>query len=321
MEATTNESVSQERNLILQLKRPLLPIEEYAARQGLSRCTVEQHVQSGSIQVRKYKGKTYVVDVPLSPYHDAPQELTLMEEDPEMTADTVEQPPQSTDTAHAKTISGETARIKGVSQWTQIPHGDPPQPSFLNAATWTARTRKVIAAAGTACLLAAILAGFYLYTNQTIQADRLDGAFATIQTVHNNSIQASQQLAALQTNLVESTAQLQSVKSELNKIAPEVASLRTEFKRISQSLETAANEPPGSTPEVTEFRNLLNKTRAEIQTLRTQIALTSDSLETTKQENAKSLGLIRGQIQQLTTLLDELAKTSQTPSEPDTSDE
>ena len=321
MEATTNESVSQGRNPILQLKRPLLPIDEYAARQGLSKRTVEQHVQSGTIQVRKYKGKTYVVDVPLSPYHDAPQELAPIEEDPKMTTHTFEQPAQSTDAAHARTISDETTRIEGPPQRTQIRHSDPPRPSFLNAAAWTTRTRKVVAAASTACILAVILAGFYLYTSQTIQADRLDDAFATIQTVHNNSIQSSQQLAALQASLVDSTAELQSVKTELNKIAPEVASLQTELKRINQKIEAAAKEPPGSTPEVSDFRNLLNKTRAEVQTLRTQITLTSENLEATKQESAKALGLLRGQIQQLTTLLNKLAKTSQAPAEPNTPDE
>lgn len=321
MQATTNESVSQETDPILQLKRALLPIDEYAARQGLSRRAVEQHVQSGIIQIRKCKGKSYVVDVPLSPYHHTPEELALMEEEPEMTAPTIEQPAQSTDAAHAKTISARTAPIKGVSQRTQIPYSDPSRPGSLGTAAWTKRTRKVVAAASTACLLAVIMASFWLYTNQTLHDGRLDKAFATIQTVHNNAIQTSQQLAALQTNLVESTAELQSVKSELSNTTAEVTNLQNELKRISQNLETTANEPLGSTPKVTEFRNLLNNTRAEVQTLRSQIALTSESFETTKQQNAKALGLLRSQIQQLTTLLNELANSSQSPTESDASDE
>jgi len=321
MQATTNESVSQETNPILQLKRALLPIDEYAARQGLSKRTVEQHVQSGIIQIRKYKGKIYVVDVPLSPYHNTPEELALMEEDPEMTAQAIEQPAQSTDASRAKTISDETARIKSVSQRTQIPYSDSSRPSILSTATWTKRTRRIVAIASTACLVAVIIAGFYLYINQTIHGDRLDKAFATIQTVHNNSVQASQHLAGLQTNLVESTAELQSVRNELNKTTAEVTNLQNELKRISQSLETTGNESPGSAPHLTELTSLLNKTRAEVQTLRSQIALTSESLETTEQQNARALEQLRAQIQQLTTLLNTLAKNSQTPTESDTSDE
>ena len=322
MEATTNESVSQKTDPILQLKRALLPIDEYAAQQGLSRRTVEQHIQSGTIQIRKYKGKTYVVDVPLSPYyHNTPEEIALMEEDAEMTAHTIEQPAQSTDATHAETISGETARVKSVSQQTQIPHRDSSRPGIANAAGWTKRTRKVVAVSSTACLLAVIIGSFWLYINQTIHAHRLDKAYATIQTVHNNAIQSSQQLAGLRTNLVESTAELQSVRSELNNTEAKVTNLQNELKRINQSLETTGNEPPGSAPQVTEFRNLLNNTRAEVQSLRSQITLTSDSLETTKKQNTKMLEQLRGQIQQLTTLLNELAKSSQTPADSDTTDE
>jgi hypothetical protein len=316
MKTTTNESVFRETNPILQLRRTLLPIDEYAARQGLSRRTVQQQVQSGIIQIRKYKGKTYVVDVPLSPHHHTPEELCLMEEDSEMTASTIEQPAQSTDATHAETISGRTAGVKSASQCTQIPFSDPLQPGILSTAKWTKRTRKVLAVASTACLLAVIMASFWLYTNQTIHGDRLDKAFATIRTVHYNSIQTSQQLAALHTNLAESTAELQSVRNELNKTMAQVTGLQKELKRIKQGLETSGNEPPGSAPQVTELTNLLNKTRAEVQTLRSQIALASESLGTTKQQTTRALDLLRAQIQQLTALLNELAKNRQSPTDP-----
>ncbi len=52
----------------LQIKRSLLPIDEYAARQGLSVDLVEKCGDLGIVQIRKYRGKTFVVNSPVSPY-------------------------------------------------------------------------------------------------------------------------------------------------------------------------------------------------------------------------------------------------------------
>ena len=68
MEITPGQITSQEGGATLQLKRSLLPIDEYAAREGLSRGIIEECGKLGIVQIRKYKGKTFVVDVPLSPY-------------------------------------------------------------------------------------------------------------------------------------------------------------------------------------------------------------------------------------------------------------
>lgn len=44
-------------------KRNLVPLNEYAARQGISSDIVEQQGQLGVIQIRKFKGQQFVVDV------------------------------------------------------------------------------------------------------------------------------------------------------------------------------------------------------------------------------------------------------------------
>lgn len=44
-------------------KRNLVPLHEYAARQGISSDIVEQQGQLGVIQIRKFKGQKFVVDV------------------------------------------------------------------------------------------------------------------------------------------------------------------------------------------------------------------------------------------------------------------
>ncbi len=49
---------------ILQLDRPLVPISQYAAREGVSVEIVERLGRLGVLQLRKAKGKVYVVDLP-----------------------------------------------------------------------------------------------------------------------------------------------------------------------------------------------------------------------------------------------------------------
>ena len=67
METIENEMTSRETGPILQLKRPLLPIGQYAAREGVSPGILEQCGKLGIVQIRKHKGQTYVVDVPITP--------------------------------------------------------------------------------------------------------------------------------------------------------------------------------------------------------------------------------------------------------------
>jgi len=80
MKAGTNETVPEEGTPILQMERPLLPIDKYAAREGLTRAVVEECGRLGIVQLRRYKGKTYVVDVPMSPYHPACEGAAILQE-------------------------------------------------------------------------------------------------------------------------------------------------------------------------------------------------------------------------------------------------
>ena len=52
-------------------KRNLVPLNEYAARQGISTDIIEQQGQLGVIQIRKFKGQKFVVDVPAEQLSDA----------------------------------------------------------------------------------------------------------------------------------------------------------------------------------------------------------------------------------------------------------
>ncbi len=50
----------------------LLPIDEYAARHGISRRTVNRYVKSGRLDSTKQRGRTIIIDKPLKPSsHDS----------------------------------------------------------------------------------------------------------------------------------------------------------------------------------------------------------------------------------------------------------
>jgi len=68
METITKESISQQARPTSQFKRSLLPIDQYTAQERVSRNLVEECGRIGILQIRKHKGKTYVVDVPIASY-------------------------------------------------------------------------------------------------------------------------------------------------------------------------------------------------------------------------------------------------------------
>ena len=62
-EMTGDDTALQKTEPSSHFKRNLVPLHEYAARQGISSDIVEQQGQLGVIQIRKFKGQKFVVDV------------------------------------------------------------------------------------------------------------------------------------------------------------------------------------------------------------------------------------------------------------------
>ena len=68
MKTISNEVRSNAAAQAVQLRKQLLPIDRYMAREGVSQSVVEEYRQLGIVQIRKHKGRTYVIDIPLEPY-------------------------------------------------------------------------------------------------------------------------------------------------------------------------------------------------------------------------------------------------------------
>jgi len=79
-ETAGQNSAAQKTEPRSHFRRELVPLDEYAARQGISSDIVEQQGQLGVIQIRKFKGQKFVVDVPaeeLSEFEtEGPEEFT-----------------------------------------------------------------------------------------------------------------------------------------------------------------------------------------------------------------------------------------------------
>jgi peptidoglycan hydrolase CwlO-like protein len=64
-ERAAGESAAQKAVPVSHFRRSLVPLDEYASRQGISSDIVEKQGQLGVIQIRKFKGQKFVVDVPV----------------------------------------------------------------------------------------------------------------------------------------------------------------------------------------------------------------------------------------------------------------
>lgn len=63
-EMDAGDTATQNGGQTSHFKRTLVPLDEYAARQGISSDVVEKQGQLGVVQIRKFKGQKFVVDVP-----------------------------------------------------------------------------------------------------------------------------------------------------------------------------------------------------------------------------------------------------------------
>ena len=131
MDTAENETSSRQTGPILQLKRKLLPIDEYAAREGISRSLVEQCAKLGIVQIRKFKGETFVVDVPPSPHYTLETAV-----EPAQPADKAAQPPSCSPFPEQQPADPEN-----TPKSSQIAHPEPPKTTDRPAQLTTATNR------------------------------------------------------------------------------------------------------------------------------------------------------------------------------------
>jgi len=73
MKTVLSQTNSKASTQTVQLHKALLPIDTYMTREGVSESVVEEYRRLGIVQIRKHKGRKYVIEIPLEPYPSEPQ--------------------------------------------------------------------------------------------------------------------------------------------------------------------------------------------------------------------------------------------------------
>jgi archaellum component FlaC len=208
---------AQETEPILHLKRPLLPVDEYATRKGLSRKDVEEYRWMGLVQTRKHKGRTFVVDVPLNSYYSTPKAAA----ESKVIDDAIEFTGTRTAAQPDLTIQKDVRRL-GIPK----------------AQAFSKRTWQIAALFSLAFLLVALFANLRLSMERKARQNRLDQAYAGIQSVYNDLAQTKQHTEAAQDELADSRVELERLRNELDKYRTQAENTRDELAQTRQNFET-----------------------------------------------------------------------------------
>ena len=351
MKADTNETVPEEGTSILQLERPLLPIDKYAAREGLTRAIVEECGRLGIVQLRKYKGKTYVVDVPLSPYHPACEGAPILQEIHNIAT---QARLTSGGQANQKSAGGGQTinktilapKIFGSAQTiTPVAHKIAGQPATSNIEPPKAETMSALAKsmfckafeikkqligkikhetrAGEPAvklrLAPAPAAGATSATGAEAKAPRLTRGFDAWQVAAVSLMVCL--FAAFLTGLWLYMNQ-RVHRSRLDQASASIQNVYDDSVRTSQQLATFQSKLVESTAELEWVKNELNNSKsatesiqAEIKSLRHEITKVRQDLEAIQQNDIAAIEQLKEQFQQLTVQLSEFIKNNQTSSD------
>ncbi len=350
MKAGANETFGEEAASILQLERPLLPIDKYAAREGLTRAIVEECGRLGILQLRKYKGKTYVVDVPLSPYHPACEGDPILQESHNMATQTT---PKST--GGGKTINKNTQAQK-ISEGSRklVPSQVEGARSQLNQKI-APDAHKIIgqpaksnieSARGGSALAKSMFCKASQIKRQLIgkikheTTENFQFPISNLE-IENRSFSGlteqaratrAWQVAAVSLMICLIAAFLTGLwlymnqrihRSRLDQASANIKNVYDDSVRTSQQLATFQSQLVESTAELEGVKNELNNTKAEtesiqaeVKSLRHEITKVRQNLETIQQNNIAALEQLKEQFQQLTAQLSEFIQNTQTSPRP-----
>jgi hypothetical protein len=334
MTSNINEIVLEDIKPLLQLKRPLLPIDKYAVREGITRRMVEEYARLGIVQIRKYKGKTYVVDVPLSPYLPESEGLQVLQENFKMETPTSEKQNQQIN---------KTNRIKMISDLippssprrTQKTIGDthriadkPKKPNIepIKANSNPGLSKGLL---DQASKISNKLAGKSRYefnnkpvsTSAAISQDnrhQFDVSTKQAGVGHTLKIGAFSLIGCL---FIAFLAYLwlymnQKVHSgRLDQATANIKNVYDDFVQTNQQLATFQGKLLESTAEIEWLKNELKNSRAESESMRNELTQIKRSLDAIQQYDTAALGQLREQLQQLTAKLGKVIKNPETLSD------
>ena len=222
---------------ILHLGKKLLPIDEYSSRTGLSTGLLEQYGRIGIVQIRKYRGRTFVVDVP-SQLRFGNAETNAIDElvksrnkalqTKKLTALVAKL------TSNPKSAEPLPERVPSLGLFKQFAAASRRSNKTTSRQTQLRRTLAVFAAT---FVVVGLYASLWLFITGKTQTAGLADMRADIQKIIGKSARTEQQIQTVQNQLNSSIAQAGVLRSEIITASGELELIQQSNKKTVQQLD------------------------------------------------------------------------------------
>ncbi len=213
-----SDTATQKAEPTTHFRRTLVPLDEYAAREGISSDIVEQQGQLGVIQIRKFKGQKFVVDVPA-------EQLSEFEGDE--TAEAIEKilKPRSTPASKWFTAGLTAGLIIIIVSVFWL---------YMSAATKLDNLKADYAS---------IQSKYNNLSSSNIKAaqDELASSRAELTRIQNRIVSSKTELEKIQADLNTSRRKLDTIQSDLSGIQGQISLSRVEIEDLQNNLNEGKN--------------------------------------------------------------------------------
>jgi len=195
--------------------RKLVPLDEYAERQGISSDIVEKQGQLGVIQIRKFKGQKFVVDVPV-------EQLSEFENEPAPETETITVKPRATAVSRLFT-AGLAFVLIIIIAGVFLLYMDAQQKLDNLSADYTALQNKYNDTTAASQQV------------KTLQQE-LAGSKVEFARIQNRITTSKTELAKIQSDLNKARQNLDSVQTELSGVQGQISLSRVEIESVQNGL-------------------------------------------------------------------------------------
>ena len=274
MQKTEQMTDSQLLGLPLQLKKALLPIEEYAARERLSTDIIEKCGKLGIVQIRKFKGKTFVVETPFPPFNG----IDEIDPEPTQPADETEQAQkisepiagatdEKADAVDQPLEKNDVSELLKLFQDKELPFED-----LLASQIKAKKICQKIAVASVVFALIVLFAGLWFYAGPKMWLTDSHISYAGLQPTINDSEITASQVEALQGQLQNSGTQIENLKRQLEDSRAQIETLESQLQNYTRKAGPMHAEIANSLAELKSVQDKLVRAREDFESLKSQNA-------------------------------------------------
>ncbi|MGA2679596.1 MAG: hypothetical protein ABSF37_09900 [Sedimentisphaerales bacterium] len=222
-EMTGGDTAVQKAESSSHFKRNLIPLDEYATRQGISNDIVEQQGQLGVIQIRKFKGQKFVVDV-------SPEQLSEFEN--ENIAETARKPvvPRATTSSKIFTIVLSTVTMVIIVGLFWLYMSTKTRLDDLNAEYKSIQNR---------------------YNEMT-------STHQSLQSMQEQIVSAKAEFARIQNRIATSKTDMEKIQGDLNKTKKNLDTIQSELTIFQGQMSLSKVELEGIQNSLNESKNQLD---------------------------------------------------------------